>query len=489
MSPMAWLHDRICAAARRIVQLWARLNLATFGFFPKGLYTRALIILIMPMVLLQSLIVFVFVEHQWLTISERLSSALSRDIAALVALYESENDQGIAARNFPRLQKIASEEMQIDLELLPEGALPPPGEKPFFSLRNPADAALSRELRLHLRRPYWLDTIGNSNLLDIRIRLDHAILRIIAHRSLAAITNTHVFIVWMVGTSLVLITIAIVFLRNQIRPILALAKVAQDFGKGRLVRRTFGRSLTGALNGTAGRERDFRPRGAREVRQVGYAFLEMKRRIERAIEQRTTMLNGVSHDLRTILTRFKLSLVFFEDNPEAEAMRADIDEMARMLEAYLSFARGDGGETAAPTNMCAMLEELRGNIERMGKPVSISIKGDMHLTLQTQAFKRCLDNLVSNALRHGNTVLIEASRDQRFFFVHIHDDGPGVPAHMREEVFRPFFRLDAARNQDEGNSGLGLAIARDIARSHGGDITLGESPALGGLRASVRIPV
>ena len=454
---------------RQPSRLWTRTGNLLSSFMPKGLYARALLIVILPMVLLQSLIVFVFVEHEWQSVTYRLSSALTRDIAALVAIYESEPDAPLAEQNFPRLQKIASEQMQIDIELLPQGPLPPPSSKPFFSLRDPVDAALSTELRRQLHKPYWLDTIGNSNLLDIRIRLDHAILRIIAHRNLAYVSNSHIFILWMLGTSLVLLLVAILFLRNQIRPILTLAIVAQNFGKGRSI--------------------DFRPRGAREVRQAGYAFLEMKRRIERAIEQRTTMLNGVSHDLRTILTRFKLSLTFFDTGPETEAMLSDIDEMQRMLEAYLAFAKGDGGEHAVECDVTKILDELRSDAERYGRPVQIQVSGDMHLTIRPHAFKRCLANLVSNAIRYGSKIEIEAQRDQRFLTISIHDDGPGIPLESREDVFRPFFRLDEARNQDEGNSGLGLAIARDIARAHGGDVTLSASPTLGGLRASVRVPV
>jgi two-component system osmolarity sensor histidine kinase EnvZ len=266
----------------------------------------------------------------------------------------------------------------------------------------------------------------------------------------------------------VLLGLAIAFLRNQIRPILRLAVAAQEFGKGRDV--------------------DFRPHGAREVRQATYAFAEMKRRIERAIEQRTTMLNGVSHDLRTILTRFKLSLALMEEGAEIEALRKDVDEMQRMLEAYLSFARGDAGEPAAPTDMRALLDDMKSDAERHGHPTTVSYAGDAIVTLRADAFRRCLGNLVANAQRHGNRIDIDASRDRRFLTVHVDDDGPGIPSARREDVFRPFVRLDEARNQDEGGTGLGLAIARDIARSHGGDIILGEAP-IGGLRATIRVPV
>jgi two-component system osmolarity sensor histidine kinase EnvZ len=273
----------------------------------------------------------------------------------------------------------------------------------------------------------------------------------------------------MLGTSLVLLAVSVAFLRNQIRPILRLAQAAQDFGKGR--------------------DAEWRPQGAREVRQAGYAFMEMKRRVERAMEQRTAMLNGVSHDLRTVLTRFKLSLALLGEGPEFEAMQKDIEEMQRMLEAYLAFARGDAGEAAAPTDMRALLEELKADSERQGHPAQIEVSGESTVIVRPDAFKRCLGNLVSNALRYGDKIEICASCDKRFLTVHVDDDGPGIPAGEREDVFRPFYQRDEARTLEEGfGTGLGLAIARDIARSHGGDIQLGQSP-LGGLRATVRVPV
>jgi two-component system osmolarity sensor histidine kinase EnvZ len=294
-------------------------------------------------------------------------------------------------------------------------------------------------------------------------------MRIFAQRSAAYASNSEIFIFWMLGTSSILLIVSVLFLRNQIKPILRLADAAESFGKGR-------------------EAPNFRPRGAREVRRAAQAFLEMKARIERSIEQRTAMLAGVSHDLRTILTRFKLELELIGDSPEVDGMRKDVDEMSGMLEDYLAFARGDSGETAQPTDMALALEELRSDAERNGHTATVAFHGLPVVTVKPASFKRCLGNLVSNAARHGDAISITGHRDHRYLTVTIDDDGPGIPPNMREEVFKPFLRLDDARNQDEGGTGLGLAIARDIARSHGGDITLGDSP-MGGLRATVRIPV
>jgi len=304
---------------------------------------------------------------------------------------------------------------------------------------------------------------------EIRIRLDDTVMRVFAQRSAAYASNSEIFLLWMVGTSLVLLGVAIIFLRNQIKPILRLADAAESFGKGREVP-------------------GFKPRGAREVRRAAQAFIEMKRRVERTMETRTTMLAGVSHDLRTILTRFKLELALLKSGPEIDAMKKDVDEMGRMLEAYLAFAKGDSGEQPAPTDMGAFLDELKTDAERNGHKTSVAFYGHPVVTVRPAAFRRCLGNLVSNAARFAKEISITGHRDHRWLTVTVDDDGPGIPQDMREEVFRPFLRLDDARNQDEGGTGLGLAIARDIARSHGGDIALGDSP-MGGLRATVRVPV
>ncbi|MFO1147277.1 MAG: ATP-binding protein [Alsobacter sp.] len=448
---------------RRPAQAYDRAARWLGSRMPKGLFARALIIIIAPMIILQSVIAYAFMERHWQTVTRRLSAAVTQDIAALIDIAQSYPQD----EDYETLTRIAGDRLGLDVEMLPAGALPPPGPKPFFSI---LDSTLSREIRKQIGRPFWIDTVGKSNIVEIRVQLDNGILRVLTRRSQAYASNSHIFLMWMVGTSFVLLGIAVLFLRNQIRPILRLAEAAESFGKGR--------------------EIEFRPRGAREVRQAGHAFIEMRRRIERAFEQRTAMLNGVSHDLRTILTRFKLSLALMdeESNPEIEPLKKDVDEMSRMLEAYLAFARGDAGEASAPTDMGQMLEELKADCERAGHATEVIVSGDPVATLRPAAFKRCLSNLVNNAVRHGDRIAIAATHDPRWLTVTIDDDGPGIPEEQREEVFKPFVRLDEARNVDEGGTGLGLAIARDIARSHGGDVTLGQSP-MGGLRATVRVPV
>lgn len=452
----------IRSASRHVSNAHSRLGRIFNELMPKGLYARALLIIIVPMVVLQSVVAFVFMERHWNTVTRRLSAAVVQDIATLIDVYK------IYPQDKDRLQirNIAQNRLNLVVDFLPPNDMPPPGPKPFFSL---LDQSLSRQISQQIGRPFWIDTVGRSNLVEIRIKLDDTVMRIYAQRSAAYASNSEIFLFWMVGTSVILLVVAVLFLRNQIKPILRLADAAENFGKGR-------------------EAPDFRPRGAREVRRAALAFIEMKRRIERSIEQRTAMLAGVSHDLRTILTRFKLELALIGDNSEMEGMRKDVDEMSGMLEAYLSFARGDSGEQARPTDMAQALEELRSDAERHGHIATVNFNGLPVVTVKPASFKRCLANLVSNAARYANTIAITGHRDHRWLTITIDDDGPGIPLGMREEVFKPFLRLDSARNQDEGGTGLGLAIARDIARSHGGDITLADSP-MGGLRAAVRVPV
>ena len=450
------------SAAGRVVGVWDRVGRWLNHVLPKGLYARALLIIIAPMVILQSVVAFVFMERHWNTVTQRLSTAVVQDVAALMDIYKSYPQD----RDRTQIRRIARDRLGLVVDFLPATEMPPPGPKPFFSL---LDQTLSIQLRQQIGRPFWIDTVGRSALVEIRIQLDDAVMRVFARRGAAYASNSEIFLFWMVGTSSFLLFIAILFLRNQIRPILRLADAAESFGKGREVP-------------------NFRPRGAREVRRAAQAFIEMKTRIERSIEQRTTMLAGVSHDLRTILTRFKLELALLRASPEVEALKKDVDEMARMLDAYMAFARGDSGEQAAPTDMAAFLEELKADAERNGHTTNVEFHGHPIVTVRPAAFKRCLANLVSNAARFARSIAITGHRDHRWLTVAIDDDGPGIPPHLRDQVFKPFLRLDDARNQDEGGTGLGLAIARDIARSHGGDITLGDSP-LGGLRATVKVPV
>ena len=431
---------------------------------PKGLYARALLIIITPIVVLEGVIAFAFMERHWQAVTRRLSEATARDIAALIDVYSDLPK----ADNAQKIVDLARDRLNLKMEVLPPGDLPP-GPKPFFRL---LDKALSNELRKHVQLPFWIDTVGESQNVEIRVKRDDAILRFVATRSQTYASNSHIFLLWMVGSSVILLTVAILFLRNQIRPILRLADAADAFGKGRAI------------------SEDFKPRGAREVRQAAVAFLQMRDRIKQHVEQRTTMLAGVSHDLRTVLTRFKLELALLEDTPETRALSTDVNEMQHMLEDYLAFSKGDGGEEAKPTDLPELLQEIVDEASIYAATIDLKVrksKGDIVLPLKRQALKRAITNLVTNAARFGDHIIIRVAPEGQWVRIEVDDNGPGIPESERENVFRPFYRLDHARNQDEGNSGLGLAIARDIAKSHGGEIALGQS-SIGGLRAIISLP-
>ena len=455
-------------AVNSLRRLSVPLNQLAMQVLPKGLYARALLIILVPIMLLQSVLAFVFLEQHWNKVTRRLSEATARDIAAVVDLYETT----AMGRDQNRLIEFARGKLAItSLQVLPPGDLPSKGPRPFLGL---LDRALSEEIHNYVQRDAWIDTVGQSNHVEIRIKLDKATLRFVTPRHQIYASNSYIFLVWMVGTSLVLVSAAVLLLRNQIRPILRLADAADSFGKGR------------------GFPEDFKPRGAREVRQAAHAFVEMRDRITQHVEQRTTMLAGVSHDLRTVLTRFKLELALLGDAPEVEALKADVNEMQHMLEDYLAFARGDGGETASVTNVRELLEEVHEDALHLGPDIVLEQgrrrRRDLTVPLKRQALKRAILNLVSNAARFGDMVVLRATADRAWLMIDVEDDGPGIPRDERDNVFRAFYRLDHARNQDKGNTGLGLAIARDIARSHGGDILLDES-VLGGLKATIRLPV
>ncbi len=295
--------------------------------------------------------------------------------------------------DYAKIIRIAQDRMQLKVDLLPADPLPPPGPKPFFSI---LDQILSTEITRQINRPFWIDTVGNSNIVEVRIQLEDKVLRVFVRRNQAYASNTHIFLIWMVGTSLVLLTIAIPFLRNQIRPILALAAAAESFGKGRPM------------------PPDFRPRGAEEVRRAGFAFIQMRERIERQIEQRTAMLTGVSHDLRTILTRFKLQLALTRSKADIEALGKDIDDMQSMLEGYLAFARGDAAEDAGHFDLEAYFQKLGEEAKLRKRKLTTSLSGNPDIQVRPNAFARLMANIVGNAFRYAKNVEIAAKHGIHF---------------------------------------------------------------------------
>lgn len=432
------------------VERWLRKRL------PRRLFARSLLIVIVPMLVLQSVVAFVFLDRHWENMTERLSVATAQEIAALATMAET-----AAPWERSRLVEMVGALMFTEAALLDVQDLPPPAPKPFFGI---LDRVLSREISRNVERPFWIDTVGSSRFVEVRVKLDHGVLQVITRRSHTYASDSHITLVWMAGTSLVLIAVALLFLRGQVRPIQELADAADRFGRGQQVRR-------------------FRPHGAIEVRQAAWAFLEMKGRIERQIDQRTAMLSGVSHDLRTMLTRFKLELALLEETDDIAALKQDVVMMEAMLEDYLAFARADSDEAVEDVP----IGELLADASRGAEGVTIDAPAALTATVRPTATMRCLANVIHNAARYASRVDVAAEMTSQRLTITVDDNGPGIPAGEREAVFRPFYRIDTARNQDLGGTGLGLTIARDIARRQGGEVRLADS-ALGGLKVTVTLP-
>jgi len=428
---------------------------------PSSLLGRALLIIVTPLVVVQIVSAYVFFERHWGDVGRRLALGVAGDIAFLIAALEELPEGDARTWVFRR----AAYDKQVFARVLPDAELP---EVPEASTFSPLDRMLEKTLRERIFRPFRFDARSDPERVTVWVEIPEGVLTATVPVKRLFSTSIWVFILWMVGTSMILLAVAIYFLTRQVRPVRRLAAAAESFGKGVM-------------------DRDLKPEGAAEVRQAARAFLEMRERIRRQITQRTEMLAGVSHDLRTPLTRMKLEVAMLGDGETTENLRADITEMERMLAEYLDFARGEGGEAAAETDLVAVVREVADAAVRNGAAISVTADGAATLSVRPNAVKRALVNLVENAVRYGTHVAVSAGREGRNFVVIVDDDGPGIPEAERESVFKPFFRLDRSRNLDAGGVGLGLTIARDIARSHGGDVTLATAPT-GGLRATFRLP-
>ncbi|MBM3535977.1 MAG: HAMP domain-containing protein [Alphaproteobacteria bacterium] len=436
---------------------------------PLTLFGRALVIMVTPLVIVQVVTAWVFYDRHWETVSRRLANALAGDVAILVEMHEREDGEGgptddeisVAALRYFELQVSFDTAVGFDANAAAAAA-------------SAEDTLLTAALAERVRRPFIVDTETRPRDVEIQVQLTDGIMTVLAPRKRLYTSTTILFLLWMIGTSIVTLIIATHFLRRQIRPILKLAHAADSFGRGIDVP-------------------EFRPEGAAEVRQAAHAFLLMKERLSRQISQRTEMLAGVSHDLRTPLTRMRLELAMLGDTPDARGIGDDIAEMEHMIEGYLAFARGEGSETPTPTGLGNLVAEVVDGARRSAQGVTITLdagpdEAALTVPVRPNAFKRCLANLVGNACRHGRNVVVTARRLADSIEILVDDDGPGIPVASREEVFRPFFRLDRSRNPKTGGTGLGLTIARDVARGHGGDVVLEAAPT-GGLRARVTVPV
>jgi len=429
---------------------------------PTTLFGRSLLIIILPVVAMQIAVTYVFFDAHWQTVTSRLSEGLAGDVAWAVESYKGDpSPQALA-----RLQNRAEESMNLSIALQPGRDLPHRRRNSPFA---PIDRALQTALSDRLDDPFWFDTTRYPAYVDIRVKAPGGVLRVLAPRDRAFATQGHIFVLWMTVATMLLTAVSILFIRNQVRAIERLADAADAFGRG--------------IDTPT-----FKPYGAREVRQAAFAFLAMRSRIQRHIDQRTALLASVSHDLRTPLTRLKLALALAEPGKRTAGMKQDLAEMEHMIDEYLAFARGEGGEAAEATPLRALIEEVCEGARRAGAKVLVDVDPQLAANIRPNAFKRAISNLVMNGAVHGEEVTVAArARPGGGVEITVDDDGPGIPEAQHEEAFKAFNRLDESRNQNAKGVGLGLAIARDVARGHGGDVTLGRS-TLGGLRAVIQLP-
>ena len=434
---------------------------------PRGLFWRSFLIMLIPLVLVQATVAYIFFERHWDTVSRQLAMDVTGDVVTIMRMA----DDASGPEERAGIDRIARREMQFGVVFEAGTVLPDDSPNRFD---RTIDATLHRQLEKRLTVPYHLNTQLPDKRMTIRVQRPDGVLTLETTVKRMRESTTILVILWMVGTALVVSAIAVLFLRNQIRPIRRLAAAADALGKGRPVT-------------------DLNPSGATEIRRAGAAFLEMQGRIQRQIAQRTEMLAGVSHDLRTPLTRVRLQLAMLADahpgsRQEITESEQDLLLMEHMIDEYMAFARGQGGEAPVSTDLAEIIDDVAGDARRRGSPIVLEVERPLVLALRPNAIRRCLTNLVENAMHHGARVAISATRRDDVVSVSVEDDGPGIPVDQREDVFKPFFRLDSARNPRTGGAGLGLSIARDVARGHGGDIRM-SAGSLGGLRAELRLPV
>lgn len=435
---------------------------------PRTLFGRSLLVVVLPLVILQIVLSIIFYNRHWDTVTRWLASGVAGEVALVSEELEATRDPVLERQIMDRARRHT--DLRFSFE--PGATLAEAAARIGIdgSPRGRIDAKILQGFEEKLTRPFAVDLRGQEDdRVAVYVQLDDGLLRVLAGRKRVTSTTTWLLLAWMVGASLLLAAIALYFMRLQIRPIRRLARAAESFGKGRDVG-------------------DVRLQGALEIRQAAHAFNLMRHRILRHVGQRTELLAAVSHDLRTPLTRMRLALELLgaDSDPGLGDLRRDVEEMTRLVESYLAFARGEGREAVEPTALRPILDSMRERAERSGVALEISMERPLILPLRPLAFSRCLANLVDNACRHAGWIGISARRREEFVEILVEDDGPGIPEAYRDKVFQPFFRLDH-REGDNGGTGLGLTIARDVVLGHGGDLKLDRS-SRGGLRAHMLLP-
>ncbi len=427
---------------------------------PRGFMGRSVLILLLPLVLLQVIATWVFYDRHYDNTTWRLAQGLAGDVEVTLLLLDD------PAMPQARVLDMAQDIFWMRGRILPDTEL---GESVAPRFGSILHERLQAALMERLGPRFAIDTVSLEKEVVVEVDLGEDLLHLEVNRKRLFSVTTYIFLAWMIGSSVVLFVVAFLFLRIQVRAISRLAKAAELFGKGLDLPH-------------------YRPEGADEVRQAATAFIQMRERIKRQLEQRTAMLAGVSHDLRTPLTRMKLELAMLRDSPEIDSLKQDVGQMERMIEGYLAFARGEGREEAKPTDLGDLLRRIVADAERGGAQIDLHIEQPLVLDLRREGIRRAVGNLIANAHRYGGAVSVRVGRRRGGVEILVDDTGPGIPEAQREEVFKPFVRLEESRNPDTGGTGLGLTIARDVARSHGGELTLHDAPT-GGLRARLWLPL
>ena len=427
---------------------------------PKKLFYRSLLIVAAPIILLQIIITIVFFDSLWIKANKGMTRSLVGEVETLVDVYKSERDP----QHKEKIIAIYNKNFDFSVTLKEDELLPSRKKERWFS---PIDRSLRRELKPIFGNSYWFDTTSFIEKVELRIEYKSGYIQIFFPREKIAPSAARLFALWITLPGLLLILIAIVFLKNQTRPIVNLAKAAEKFGKGEFVK-------------------EFRPSGAKEIRQAAFEFDRMRRRITVHLNQRSEMLSGISHDLRTPLTRLKLQLAFLKQEDIAKKMRDDIDEMERMLNEYLEFASKQKSEETELTNINSVIKDIVKKYE--SNRISLFLGDNSEINIRPNSIKRCLINLIDNALAYGKKAEIFTKKTMNAIVIFIDDDGLGIPESEYKNVLKPFYRIDKSRSQNKSGVGLGLSIANDIISAHGGNISLEKSP-LNGLRVKVSLPV
>ena len=425
---------------------------------PKRLFYRSLIIVAAPMILLQIIITVVFFDSLWIKTNKGMTRSLVGEVETLLDVYKSEQEHK------QMIVDLYNKNFDFAVTLKEGELLPQRNTERWYS---PMDRSLRRELKPIFGNSYWFDTTSYKEVVELRIKYQNGFLQIFFPKHKIAPSSARIFALWITLPGLILIMIAIVFLKNQTRPIVNLAKAAEKFGKGEFIK-------------------EFRPSGAREIRQAAYEFDKMRKRITIHLNQRSEMLSGISHDLRTPLTRLKLQLALLKQQELAKKMSDDIEEMERMLNEYLEFSKHQKSEETEIVNLNSIIKDIIQKYE--GKQINVSLEENLIINVRHNSIKRCLINLIDNGLSYGKKVEIFTKKSINYTIILVDDDGPGIPEKEYQNVMKPFYKIDKSRGQNKSGVGLGLSIANDIIRSHGGNISLGKSP-LNGLRVRISLPL